>query len=79
MKNYKFSTVIVTAYLVVYTFLFQAEAPLPVLAWMFVISPFLVIWMAYTILRYGGFTGRELHDNEEWGYDDKPMNWGKNL
>jgi hypothetical protein len=79
MKNHKLSTVFVTAYLVIYTFLFQAGAPLDVLAWMFVLSPFLVIWMAYTILRYGKYDDRELRENEEWGYQDKPLNWGKNL
>jgi hypothetical protein len=79
MKNHKLSTAIVTTYLVIYTLLFHAGAPLPVVGSMFLLSPFLVIWMAYTILRFGKYDGRELRENEEWGYQDKPMNWGKNL
>jgi len=27
--------------------------------------------MAYVIIRYGRYTGRELKDNEEWGYEDR--------
>jgi hypothetical protein len=38
---------------------------------MFSLSPFLVIWMAYTILKYAPFNGRELKENEEYGYQDK--------
>lgn len=79
MKNHKLATAFVTVYLLVYTVLFHAGAPLPVLGWMFVLSPFLVTWMAYTIIRYGTYNGRELREHEEWGYSDKPLNWGKNL
>ncbi len=71
MRNHKFSTVFVTAYLVVYTILFQLNASFDVLAIMFLLSPFLVIWMVYTILKYGKYEGRELEENEEWGYQDK--------
>lgn len=71
MRNHKFSTIFVTAYLVVYTILFQLNASFDVLAVMFLLSPFLVIWMAYTILKYGKYEGRELEENEEWGYQDK--------
>jgi len=38
---------------------------------MFSISPFLVVWMAYTIIRYGPYNGRELKEDEEYGYQDK--------
>ena len=71
MKNYKLPTIFVTLYLVVYTVLFQFEVPLNIMLFMFSLSPFLVIWMAYTILKYAPFKGRELAENEEWGYQDK--------
>lgn len=70
-RNYKLATVAVTTYLVIYTLLHQAGASLQVLGVMFLLSPFLVIWMAYTILRYAPYNGRELDEGEEWGYQDK--------
>ncbi|WP_207492286.1 hypothetical protein [Aridibaculum aurantiacum] len=66
-----------TAYLLVYVILFHYNAPLPILGIMFLLSPFLVIWMAYTILKHGKYEGRELAENEEWGYQDKPADFGK--
>ena len=41
---------------------------------LFFLSPFLLIWIAYSILKYGKFEGKELKDNEEWGYADKDKN-----
>lgn len=60
MRNHRFATAFVTLYLVVYTILHQAGADLRILAWMFVFSPALVIWMVYTILKYGVYAGPEL-------------------
>jgi hypothetical protein len=71
MKRHQFATLFVSLYLLVYTVLFHAGAPLQVLGVMFLISPFLVLWMVYSILRYGTYTGRELGPDEEWGYQDK--------
>jgi RsiW-degrading membrane proteinase PrsW (M82 family) len=71
MRQDKLSTIVVTTYLFIYTTLFHAEAPLKVLGVMFLISPFLVLWMAYSILKFGVFDSKELDNNEEWGYSDK--------
>ena len=70
-QNHKLVTLFVTLYLIIYTLLHQSGASLKVLGAMFLASPFLVIWMAYTILKYGSYNGRELAENEEWGYQDK--------
>jgi hypothetical protein len=70
-QNHKLVTLLVTAYLVIYTLLHQLGASLELLGSMFLLSPFLVGWMAYTILRYGTYNGRELREDEEWGYQDK--------
>ena len=70
-QDHKFATIAVTSYLIIYTFLHHSGASLPVLGTMFLLSPFLVVWMAYTILRYAPFNGRELKEDEEWGYQDK--------
>jgi hypothetical protein len=37
---------------------------------LFFLSPFLVIWMVYRVIRYDSYHGKELND-EEWGYADK--------
>jgi hypothetical protein len=71
MKNYKVATIFATTYLVVYTVMHQLGAPLEILAYMFILSPLIVGWMAYTIIRYAPFDGRELDENEEWGYSDR--------
>ena len=71
VPNYRIATILVTLYLLVYVILHQAGAELRVLAWMFVFSPALVIWMVYTILKYGIYGGAELAEQEEFGYQDK--------
>jgi len=73
MKNYKFATAFVSVYLIVYTLLFQLDVSLNILLLMFSLSPFLVIWMVYTILKHSPFTGRELKEDEEWSYQDKSL------
>jgi len=71
MKNYKFATVFVTLYLVVYTVLLRLVVSLSIPLFMFSISPFLVVWMAYTILKYSPYNEPELKEDEEYGYQDK--------
>jgi hypothetical protein len=74
LTDHKLVTAFVTIYLIVYTLLHQAGASFRLLAFMFVLSPFLVGWMAYTILRFGKYEGRELQESEEWGYQDRDKN-----
>ena len=41
------------------------------LSWfLFLFSPFLILYVAYSVIRYGKFTGKELEEDEEWGYED---------
>lgn len=70
LRSPVFATTFVTLYLVIYTVLFRTGASAAVLTIMFAASPFLVIWMATTIMKFGKYSGRELDDNEEWGYQD---------
>ena len=70
-KNPAFVVGFVTIYLLIYTILFQASAGINILMTMFILSPFLVIWMVYVVLKYGKFRGRELKEDEEWGYSDR--------
>jgi hypothetical protein len=70
-QDHKFATILVTVYLVVYALLHQSGASMELLGSMFLFSPFLVIWMAYAILRYATYKGKELGNDEEWGYADR--------
>lgn len=66
-----FVTALVTAYLVLYYILFHAGAAKGIITAMFAVSPFLVVWMAVTILKHGKYTGAESdEDEDEWGYQD---------
>lgn len=71
-KNSTFSVITVTLYLVLYCILLQIESTQWLAFRMFVLSPVLVIWMVYTVLKYGVYTGRELAEDEEYGYQDRP-------
>lgn len=70
LRNPNFATTFVSLYLVIYTVFFHTDTSLAVLTPMFAASPLLVIWMAITIMKYGKYSGRELDDKEEWGYQD---------
>lgn len=72
LKNPLTSTSLVTAYLLIYNALFFTGASFNVLAVMFILSPFLVIWMALTILMDKKYEVKEFEEDEEWGYADKP-------
>lgn len=69
-RNPAFATTFGSLYLVIYTVLFHTGTSSIILTLMFAASPFLVIWMAVTIMKYGKFSGRELGEQEEWGYQD---------
>ena len=53
MKHIKFPVYFTTIYLVIYTLLAQYEATQFLVPWLFVISPFVVLWMVYRVLKYG--------------------------
>lgn len=36
------------------------------------LSLFLVIWMVWTVLKYGNYNGNELAEDQEFGYADRP-------
>ncbi|PSL32187.1 hypothetical protein [Chitinophaga ginsengisoli] len=71
LTNSTFSVIAVTAYLLLYCILLQIEHTQWIAVRMFLFSPLLVIWMVYTVLKYGVYTGRELAEDEEYGYQDR--------
>jgi hypothetical protein len=62
---------IVTGFLLIYVILLTTGWAPRLTGILFFLSPFLVIWMVYRIIRYDSYRGRELNENEEWGYSDK--------
>lgn len=70
-RNPSIAVAMVTAYLLLYYILFLLNVSLTVLFIMFVFSPFLVAWMLVIILKDRKYAGKELKENEEWGYADR--------
>ncbi len=72
MKNYQFATAFVTTFLVVYTALHYLQADLRLLGVMFIISPFLVVWMVYSVIRNASYNKpertEEIPDDELSGW-----------
>jgi hypothetical protein len=41
------------------------------LTWiLFLLSPFVLLYLVYSVLRYGVYSGKELDKDAEWGYED---------
>lgn len=66
-----FPVILVSVLLVVYTILLVTDWSPAATGILFFLSPFLVIWMVYRIIRYDNYSGRELNEGDEWGYADK--------
>lgn len=64
MKNHKFATIFVTLYLVIFTVLTQLYVPLWLIGLMYCLSPFLVIWLVITVLKYATYNGKQLAEDE---------------
>ena len=61
----------VTGILLVYCVLVFTQSAIRLSYTIFVASPFLMIRMAYSVIRKGKYAGKELEEDEEWGYADK--------
>lgn len=69
MNRASFSVFFSSSYFLV--FLVSLSTGYEPLAWfLFLFSPFLILYLAYSVIRYGKFTGHELKENQEWGYED---------
>jgi hypothetical protein len=70
IKNTNFAISFCSLYLL--TFLILLHLGMERAVWiMFFFSPLILIYLAYVIIRYGEYHGRELNENEEWAYGDK--------
>lgn len=71
LRNAKFVAFFVTAYLIIYQILIGTGASLSLVAPLFFLSPFLLIWLVYVVLKFEKFQGKVLEEDEEWGYQDR--------
>lgn len=62
---------IVSVLLILHVLASSANGPAVITRFLFVISPFLLIWMVISVVRSGPYTGKEFEEGEEWGYEDK--------
>jgi membrane protein implicated in regulation of membrane protease activity len=67
LKNTRFALWFVTIFLLVYTVGASMGMSPTVVTVMFLLSPFLVLWLVYTVLRFGTPSGRTF---DEYFYDD---------
>lgn len=76
MKRIRFPIYFTTGFLIVYatTALFEVNVMLTVT--MFIISPFLVIWMVYSVLKKGKYNGPTFNEKfyEDHNYTRLPDN-----
>jgi len=69
-KNPVFVTVFATVYLLVYVIFLQMDFLPNVTAVLFFLSPSVLVWLAYTVIRHEKYSGTDLKEDEEWGYGD---------
>jgi hypothetical protein len=72
LKHPSITTLFATVYLLVYVVLLQFNIAGSFTFVLFFFSPILLSLLAYSIIRYGVYNGKELHDDEHWGYQDRP-------
>ena len=73
--------VIILSGLYLLVFLVSLQLGYEGMAWvLFLFSPLNILYLAYSVIRYGKYTGNELKEGEEWGYEDVDKNdvgtWG---
>lgn len=70
-KSARLPVIVVTVLLVIYVLLILLHTGLNWAGLIFFLSPFGVIWMVYSVIRHDTYRGRELKEEEEWGYSDQ--------
>lgn len=73
LKRPDILAVLLTFYLLAYVVMLQLNILPNVTMIMFSLSPFLVLALAFSILRYGNYDGKDLEESEQWGYQDRPV------
>ncbi len=68
MRKIRVPILVASLYLLAYQVLPFVNAKPVLIAAMFGIAPFIVVWMVISILRKGVYNGKKL--NDEFGYED---------
>jgi len=71
LKNTTFVITAGSFYFLIFLILLFSGLFLKAATIMFLLSPILICWMVYIIIRYGKYSGKELRPDEEWVYGDK--------
>lgn len=71
LKHSLITTAFASIYLLLYVVLLQFEAANNIASVLFFFSPLVLLFLAYSILRYGTYNGKEFTETDEWGYQDK--------
>lgn len=65
-------TITATLYLLVYIVLHALDIRFGLILFLFSFSPAIMVWLVLSILSDHSVHMRELEDEEEWGYADRP-------
>ncbi|HEY1006580.1 MAG TPA: hypothetical protein VGD92_05345 [Sphingobacteriaceae bacterium] len=71
LRNPAFSIALTSIYLLVFVVLLHQEVSLRLIMLLFSLAPCLLLWMVWTVLKHGRYTGRPLGSDREWGYQDR--------
>lgn len=71
LRNSTFAVVTVSLLLLFYVVLLRTGWLAPLAGLVYALSPLFMLWLVYTVIRYGKYSGKELQENEEWGYQDR--------
>lgn len=72
MKIDEIAISIVSALFLVYVSFISFQIFTSIAIMIFIISPGLMIFMVYSVLKHGKFEGKELDEGQEFGYLDRP-------
>ncbi len=71
LKKPFFAVATVSLILLAYCIFINFNIFLSFVYFVFGISPFLLLWVTYSVIHSGVYKGKELGEKEEWGYLDK--------
>ncbi|NEN22483.1 hypothetical protein G3O08_03070 [Cryomorpha ignava] len=72
MKKDEIAVSIVSALFLVYISFISFDIYTSIALMIFIVSPVLIIFMVYSVLKHGEFKGDELDKGQEFGYLDRP-------
>lgn len=71
--------VLATVYLLVYIILFALQAGFTWILLLFSFSPVVMVWLTLGVLKDPSVKVKDLEEEEEWGYADRPGRAGLGL